>query len=80
MTAEEFVKYHIHANYNFKGFDKAEFTGIDMKKMMINFAKHHVKEALKTASEVADTTHLGGGFTVVDEKTILNSYPLENIK
>ena len=45
---------------------------------MIEFAKMHVKEALKQASEqvyVSDTV-----FCEIDRDSILNAYPLENIK
>ena len=46
--------------------------------MMIEFAKLHVEEALKQASEqvyVSDTV-----FCEIDKDSILNAYPLENIK
>ena len=46
--------------------------------MMIEFAKMHVEEALKQASEqvyVSDTV-----FCEIDRDSILNAYPLENIK
>lgn len=45
---------------------------------MIEFAKMHVEEALKQASEqvyVSDTV-----FCEIDRDSILNAYPLENIK
>ena len=43
----------------------------------------HVGEALNEASEKADTRLEKAGYDeyrVVDKKTILNAYPLENIK
>ena len=45
--------------------------------MMIDFAKMHVEEALKAASEKGKTSN---GTSVVVKDSILNSYPLENIK
>ena len=53
-------------------------TAKNIKKAMIEFAKLHVKEALKQASEqvyVSDTV-----FCEIDRDSILNAYPLENIK
>jgi hypothetical protein len=54
---------------------------------MIEFAKLHVKEALKEASENGEIVDIspykdGGDLSYfgVDEQSILNSYPLENIK
>ena len=65
-TAEEF-------------YDKSKHDSI--LDIMIDFAKLHVEQALKEASEKADTqtihcTHI----QIVDKNSILNSYPLENIK
>jgi hypothetical protein len=45
---------------------------------LIEFAKLHVEQALK---EVSKITHKNGIPRIVDDKdSILNSYPLENIK
>lgn len=47
------------------------------------FAKLHVKAALLAAAENADITYTEEktwDFTYVDKETILNAYPLENIK
>jgi hypothetical protein len=52
-------------------------------KLAIEFAKLHVKAALKAASEEANTQEIGRGFTaetVVDKDSILNAYPESNIK
>lgn len=53
----------------------------DMPQWMINasieFAKIHVEAALKAASEKGKTSN---GTSVVVKDSILNSYPLENIK
>jgi hypothetical protein len=61
----------------------------DIKKAMIEFAKLHVEAALKAASEKATVTPIDheeiseGSFRPiwgVDDDSILNSYPLDNIK
>ena len=61
----------------------------DYIKGMIEFAKMHVLEALKQASENATVTPIDheeiseGSFRPiwgVDDESILNAYPLENIK
>ena len=46
---------------------------------MIEFTKYHVELALKVASEKANLTD-NGRFPFVDKESILNAYPLENIK
>jgi len=48
-------------------------------KSMIEFAKLHVTEALKQASENAES-YIQGESMVIDKDSILNAYPLENIK
>jgi|WetSurMetagenome_2_1015567.scaffolds.fasta_scaffold1258982_2 hypothetical protein len=61
------------------------------KKELIDFAKFHVQEALKSAADKAKLKDKkipyegvrSGGFYVVkeiDEKSILKAYPLKNIK
>lgn len=55
--------------------------------VMIEFAKAHVKAALQTAANKAKTTTIWEGRTnsevcetIVDENSILNSYPETNIQ
>lgn len=49
--------------------------------MMIEFAKLHVAQALLKASENAQTECDEGGETgFVNKETVLNAYPLNNIK
>ena len=52
--------------------------------IMIEFAKLHVQAALKAADDNADVTvvdvDMTGTIWGVDSDTILNAYPLENIK
>jgi len=55
------------------------------KELMIEFAKLHVTEALKAAAEKAEaiegwSTGFSGSAASVDKESILNSYPLTNIK
>lgn len=84
MTAEEFLR-----NSSVTSSDRYDF--LSKQKLMIEFAKMHVQEALKQASEKADAdfTYLGDDlkeigaeyievYTIKD--SILNAYPLENIK
>ena len=81
-TAEEFLK------------DKTQFGTYgnmykreDVSKKMIEFARLHVEAALKEASEKAETDYELGNpydansrYEIVDKDSILNAYPLENIK
>lgn len=50
----------------------------------IEFAKLHVEAALKEAAESATAYHepdlRGGDWYLVDKSSILNAYPLSNIK
>jgi hypothetical protein len=70
MTAEEFLE-HIEEN--------GKYT-FDWKEFGILFAKYHVEQALKCASEEAESYVIGGLTSEVDKESILNTYPLKNIK
>ena len=68
-------------------FDEGNFNNVT--DMLIEFAKMHVLEALKQASENATVTpidheEISEGYFIpiwgVDDESILNAYPLENIK
>jgi len=53
--------------------------------IMIEFAKLHVEAALKEASKQAIVNidaceKIDGGDPIVDKESILNAYPLKNIK
>ena len=52
----------------------------DALEAMIEFAKLHVTEALKEASEKAEIEDLSYDDRIVNVKSILNAYSLENIK
>lgn len=58
--------------------------GWSEKKRLIEFAKLHVKAALEAASENAtayrEEDMRGGTWTLVDKDSVINSYPLNNIK
>jgi hypothetical protein len=77
-TAEDFL-----LNAGFPGHAKHGLA----KKWMIEFAKLHVEVALKEASQQAkccDGAIVNLGFEIisatVEKDSILNAYPLENIK
>jgi len=83
-TAEEFIQNFLNKTH--KG-----NVGNSTEILMIEFTKLHVEAALKQASETAHTDHTyegqGGEFEdipiynyFVDKNSILNAYPLENIK
>ena len=85
ITAEEFVenKYPF-----FEDLDSGNIW-VNIDNLMIEFAKLHVEAALKAASEKASVTPIDheeiseGSFRPiwgVDDDSILNSYPLTNIK
>ena len=78
ITAEEFYKQTTGCVINH----------IDIKNAMIEFAKLHVKEALKDASEnfkmkIKDDVHeldMNDDWMEVDKDSIINVYSLEKIK
>lgn len=75
MTAEELIKKD----------ESGVYCEQDIALMLIEFAKYHVQEALKTASEKAGIIMIqesDGDIELGDISLnyILNSYPLENIK
>lgn len=82
-TAEEFLIEKEYPLYNESG-------GLGMyyvKEAMIEFAKMHVQEALRRASEEAEVEHElsnpydpNSGYEIVNKESILNAYPLKNIK
>jgi len=57
--------------------DAYVFAQENIKRAMIEFAKMHVAEALKAASEKVQITDYGYS---IDTNSILNSYPESNIK
>lgn len=66
MTTEEFI--------SSKGWGKPQYiaiSGKDVQKALIEFAKIHVKAALKEARKVVEESN---------GESILNAYPLNQIK
>lgn len=78
MTVKEFLNQHLTIShfYSEKEDNTLCFSG-DLEKTMKEFAKYHVEEALKYASEEAVTINYGQD---VSKDSILDAYPLENIK
>ena len=70
-TAEEFIE----QTYSFVPFELDQIT-----ELMQEFAKIHVEAVLKEASEKAIIDYDIGGYSFVSKQSILNSYPLTNIK
>lgn len=70
----------LHVNGRINGIEQ------NYPEMMIEFAKLHIKTALKEASEKGEITHKyimasdNEWETIVDKDSILNAYPFENIK
>ena len=79
ITAEDFIK-DLQTEEDEQGHTLLYKS--DVINIMIAFAKYHVEQALKEASENADTIYRGDSFGdyIVDKDSILNSYPPENIK
>jgi len=75
QTAEEFLSKNI--DYVLENDCKE-----DVKTAMIEFAKLHVEAALKNASEKSTVIRDEEFYTIshVDKDSILNAYPLTNIK
>ena len=66
-------------------FDEGNFNNVT--DMLIEFAKMHVQEALRLASVEAEVEHElsnpydpNSEYQIVNKDSILNAYPLENIK
>lgn len=57
---------------------KTSIQVLSQKRQMIEFAKLHVKEALEASLKSALTAQDKHGY--IDENSILNAYPLTNIK
>jgi len=79
QTAEEFIKKNL-IDYWEGG--KAQYTWADVERAMKEFAKLHVESALKQASKKATVIRDEEFYTIshVNKNSILNAYPLTNIK
>ena len=78
-TAEEFIEQYLRGDRVHDDINKVvdEEEAIEA---MIEFAKLHVAQALKEASEDVELETYGNFGNSVNKNSILNSYPLENIK
>lgn len=96
MTAKEFLDTQVPENFNKPKFSFGDTTRSVIEKAMIEFAKYHVEKALEVASieskllvggveyeeygiRAYDTFYRDTDI-YVDKDSILNAYPLENIK
>lgn len=85
-TAKDYFLQKVFPRSFFESRDSVELDyEIDPSKqesvqIMIEFAKLHVQQALKEASEKAESYVIGGLTSSVDKESILNSYSLDNIK
>jgi len=70
-TAEAFLKTKNHVE---------SYQYFFISELMIEFAKMHVEAALKAAYDNIEYTEVDSSVPYVVEESILNSYPLENIK
>jgi len=80
-TAEQFLEEAPISHYYDPNQEKMVCFADDVQKIMIDFAKYHVKLALEKASDdvrVVDESCWAAD-SYVDRDSILNSYPLENI-
>jgi hypothetical protein len=77
MTAEEFFK----EKGTLITYENGTYTNDTSIEYIIEYAKLKVTEALKAASENADTIHVRNTNDYeIDKDSILSAYPLENIK
>jgi hypothetical protein len=83
-TAEEWLLNHKElSKYDVAEHDEGGYLGVNednLYKIMIEFAKLHVEAALKAAYENIEYTEVDSSVPYVVKDSILNSYPLENIK
>jgi hypothetical protein len=74
LTAEEFLIINDDKDF------RLSMSGRYVSEMMIAFAKVHVEAALKEASEDVELETYGNFGNSVNKDSILNAYPLTNIK
>jgi hypothetical protein len=75
-TAEEYIEQYPYVD----AFLSSAQGHQVLKDFMIGFAKMHVEAALKAAYENIEYTEVDSSVPYVVEDSILNSYPLTNIK
>lgn len=91
-TAEEWLSNHKELSmYDVEEYDEGGYIGVNenaLYKIMIEFAKFHVKEALKSADENSQVCIVDYEYELdlptpiygVDSMSILDAYSLANIK
>jgi hypothetical protein len=83
-TAEEWLLNHKEmSKYDIEDYDEGGYLGVNegaLYKIMIEFAKLHVEACKKDIINNVETCIGGDGSPLVSIVSILNSYPLENIK
>lgn len=82
MTAKEILELHYNMDRDEDG--HPVYYDWSAEDAMIAFARLHVEAALKAASEKATQNYseenVLGEFYTINKDSILNAYPLENIK
>lgn len=81
-TAEELaIKILLKGSTEYSSFDRVTFTGKQLKELAVEFAKLHVKAAIKMCIEDAPS---GSSTDTVSYEDVVHAlkdcYPLENIK
>jgi hypothetical protein len=94
MKAEEFLNQHLTISHFYDDItDQMVVPSSQLEQAMVDFAKIHVKQALKEASEKVimydandiddpelDESGMAYEYYIVDKESILNAYPLNKIK
>jgi hypothetical protein len=83
-TIEEFLK-DLQTERSYENQEYLMYFAIDIPEKIKKFTAMHVAAALKAAAKDAKTRHIhsergGAGYYSIDYDSILNAYPLENIK
>lgn len=84
-SAEEHLR-----KFSLEEYDEGGYLGLnerEIKNMLIEFAKMHVEQALEMAAIKATTEDIGNPgpdgwdeYIIVDQDSVRNAYPLDNIK
>ena len=81
MTAKEFLLKEIPDHIKREGFSFGDLNSKIIEKAMIECTKFYVQEALKSATEKAELRlERYSDDWYIDNSSILNAYPMENIK
>lgn len=79
QTTADFLNNHLTISHYYDDkTDKMVCLSEQVEKAMVEFARFHVTEALKEVSEIKESEEYGKFY--VDKDSILNAYPLNNIK